>query len=176
MHHKKFQIFRPINKNRQHFFVSHYNYNGDISQKWDLVLDFDWGWGVLLKQGQCVWTAFCEIFSGTPCLTIFSVPKYTPIPCLTYLDVFGCSWLYLGTYLSLPNMVKWGVPEKFCVQPSVLVIFSTLEAKTHFQHNETNILVSWVKIDDWSETPGSLNRFWSSYRGFWVHLVLPKSA
>ena len=41
---------------------------------------------------------------------------------------------------------------KFCIEPSVLVIFSTLKAKKHFQHMEINALVSWVKIDDWSDT------------------------
>ena len=40
---------------------------------------------------------------------------------------------------------------KFCIQPSVLVICSTLKAKKDFQHIEINILVSWVKIDDWSD-------------------------
>ena len=33
-----------------------------------------------------------------------------------------------------------------------LVIFSTLKTKKHFQHIEINILVSWVKIYDWSDT------------------------
>ena len=42
--------------------------------------------------------------------------------------------------------------EKFCNQPSVLVIFSTSKAKKHFQHIEINILVSWVKIAVWSDT------------------------
>ena len=44
------------------FLVLHYNYNGEIGQKWDLVITFDSG--VLLTQGQHIWTAFCKIFSG----------------------------------------------------------------------------------------------------------------
>ena len=42
----------------------------------DLVITFDWG--VLLTQGQRVWTAFCKILSGTPHLTIFGALKYAP--------------------------------------------------------------------------------------------------
>ena len=66
---KSFKFIDQKTKSRQHFLVLHYNYNGEISQKWDLVITFDWG--VLLTQGQRVWTAFCKIFSGTPHLTIF---------------------------------------------------------------------------------------------------------
>ena len=35
-------------------------------------------WGVLLTQGQCVWTVFCKIYSGTPHLTILGMLKYVP--------------------------------------------------------------------------------------------------
>ena len=42
--------------------------------------NFSKGGRVLLTQGQCVWTAFCMIFSGIPHWTIFGLPKYA---CLT---------------------------------------------------------------------------------------------
>ena len=45
------------------------NYNGEIGQKFDLVITFDWR--VLLTLGQRVGSAFCKIFSRTPNLTIF---------------------------------------------------------------------------------------------------------
>ena len=73
---QKFQTYGPINKKPPHLLVLHYYYNGEISQKWDLVITFDWG--VLMTRGQCVWTAFCKIFSGTPHLTILRAPKYAP--------------------------------------------------------------------------------------------------
>ena len=46
--------------------------------------------GVLLTQGQRVWTAFFLIFSGIPHLTIFGTPKYRPVVLyLACLSVFG---------------------------------------------------------------------------------------
>ena len=64
----------------------------EIGQKFDLVITFDWR--VLLKQGQCVWIAFCKIFSGILHLTIFGAlkypPKYGQIHQIRYLGrVFG---------------------------------------------------------------------------------------
>ena len=52
----------------QWLLVLHCNYNGAVAPKFDLVITFDWG--VVLIQGQRVWTAFCKIFSGIPHLTL----------------------------------------------------------------------------------------------------------
>ena len=69
----------------QRLLVLHCNYNGAVAPKFDLVITFDWG--VLLTQGQRVWTAFCKIFSGIPHLTIFSTLKYAAQ--ILYLAVFA---------------------------------------------------------------------------------------
>ena len=68
----------------------------------------------------------------TPHLTIFGVPKYTPqIPYLAYL----------GTYLSVPDMVKWGVPEKIlqnAVQTRWPFVNRTPQSKVM-----TNLIFGW---------------------------------
>ena len=63
--------------------VLHYNYNGEISQNWDLVITSDWG--VLLTQGQCVWTAFCiqDLFRDTPIDHIWGA----------LICIFGRNWI-----------------------------------------------------------------------------------
>ena len=96
-----------------------------------------WGWfkfkfNLLIWLYQCVWTAFCKIFSGTLHLTIFGAPKYAPkcifgpiwhttgqkLPKIQNLPDFWpavCQiWpkMHFGAYLGSPNMVKWSVPEK----------------------------------------------------------------
>ena len=58
----------------QRLLVLHCNYNGDVAPKFDLVITFDWG--VVLTQGQRVWTAFCKIFAGIPHSPISGAPKY----------------------------------------------------------------------------------------------------
>ena len=58
----------------QWLLVLHCNYNGAVAPKFDLVITFDWG--VVSTQGQCVWTAFCKIFSGIPHSPISGAPKY----------------------------------------------------------------------------------------------------
>ena len=70
---ESFKFIDPLTKKRQHFLVLHYN--GEISQKWDLVITFDWG--ILLTQDnwQCVWTALCGTWLGT----LKYVPKYGKI-------------------------------------------------------------------------------------------------
>ena len=83
------------------FLVLHCNYNGEICQKFDLVITFDWR--VLLTLDQRVWTAFCKIFSGICHLIISGAPKCSP----KY-----AKYAYLGAYLGARNMVKWGVPAK----------------------------------------------------------------
>ena len=40
--HAEFQIYRPINGSLPPTEVLHCNYNGEISQKFDLVITFDW--------------------------------------------------------------------------------------------------------------------------------------
>ena len=49
---KKFQHYRPLTQYCKPFLVLHCNYNGEIGQKINLVVFFDWG--VLLTQGQLV--------------------------------------------------------------------------------------------------------------------------
>ena len=87
---ESFKSIDPLTKKRQHFLVLHYN--GEISQKWDLVATSDRG--VLLTQGQSAWTAFCKIFSETPHLTIFGAPKYVPKYAkygqICQICIFGC--------------------------------------------------------------------------------------
>ena len=95
----------------QRLLVLHCNYNGAVAPKFDLVITFDWG--VLLTQGQRVWTAFCKIFSGIPHLTIFGSPKYARQ--MPYLAIIGCIWhiwrIWLA-YLGAPDIGEWGIPEK----------------------------------------------------------------
>ena len=87
----------------QRLLVLHCNYNGAVAPKFDLVITFDWG--VVLTQGQRVWTAFCKIFSGIPHLTIFGSPKYAgQIP---YLAVFGCICQYDPPVKSYDQIKFW---------------------------------------------------------------------
>ena len=95
----------------QRLLVLHCNYNGDVAPKFDLVITFDWG--VVLTQGQRVWTAFCKIFSGIPHSPIFSAPKYAcqiRHICQIQPNTARCGIWH--TYLGEPNMVKWGIPCK----------------------------------------------------------------
>lgn len=64
---------------RQLFFVLNYNYNGENSQKWDLVITFDWR--VLLTQSQRVWTAFWPFVNRAP------VKKYDQISFLANFPI-----------------------------------------------------------------------------------------
>ena len=65
--------------------VLHWNYNGEVTSKFDLAIHFDWG--VILTKGQRVWAAFCMNFSGIPHSTIFGLPQYArQIP---FLAIFG---------------------------------------------------------------------------------------
>ena len=53
-----------------------------------------------------------DLFKDTPLDHICRAQIRAPN---TVFGVFGCLWLYiaaLGKYLSAPNMVKWGIPEK----------------------------------------------------------------
>ena len=63
-------------------------------------MDITFDWGALLTQGRNC------ILQHTPLDHIWRAQIRTPN------TVIGHIWPYLGTYLSVPNMVKWGVPEK----------------------------------------------------------------
>ena len=95
----------------QQLLVLHCNYNGDFAPKFYLVITFDWG--VLLTQGQCVWTAFCKIFSGIPHSPISGAPKYaSQIRQICQIQPIMAKYGIWRAYLGEPNMVKWGIPEK----------------------------------------------------------------
>ena len=82
-HHKNLQIYRPTKEKPPTLFS--FALHLQWGNQWDSVKTFDWE--VLLTQGQYVWTAFCKIYSGTPHLTIFCAPKYTPK--YAYLAIFS---------------------------------------------------------------------------------------
>ena len=67
-----------------------------------------------------------------PNLTIFGVPKYAP-------HLYGI-WPYLGTYLGVPNMVNWGVPEKI-LQNEAQTCWSTFCIRAQPKH----VLFFWTK-------------------------------
>ena len=72
---KKLSIIDPNTAICKQFLVLHGNHNGEMGQKIDLVIIFDWR-VLLTYKDQHVWTAFCKIFSGTPHLTIYGASEY----------------------------------------------------------------------------------------------------
>ena len=69
---------------------------GEIGQKWDLVITFDWGGPIGPRLTRLNWTAFCKIFSEIPHLNIFGMLKYVP------------KYVLWGAYLIVLNMVEQG--------------------------------------------------------------------
>ena len=95
----------------QRLLVLHCNYNGAVAPKFDLVITFDWG--VVSTQGQCVWTAFCKIFSGIPHSPISDAPKYAcQVRQICQIQPNTAKYGIWRAYLGEPYMVKWGIPEK----------------------------------------------------------------
>ena len=80
---KIFSIIDPWFGCSHHFEVLHCNYNGEIGQKLNSVVTFDWR--VPLTSGQRDWTAFCNIFLGTPQLNIFGAPNIAKYAKYEYL-------------------------------------------------------------------------------------------
>ena len=85
-------------------------------EKWDLIVTFDWG--VLLTQGQCVWTAFCKIFSGTPHLNIFCTPKYAPQ--ISYLAYLGAD--FFVDFSSISSRIIKKKKGKKQIRPTYLLL------------------------------------------------------
>ena len=88
-----------------HFEVLHCNYNGEISQKFDLVITFDWR--VLLTWDQHVWTAFCTIFSGTPHFTKVQCTLQNHLRQLKKEKIFALFWLDSQTVAYAFTLKTW---------------------------------------------------------------------
>ena len=103
----------------------HSNYNGDVAQKFDLLMVFDWG--VPLTSGQCAWTAFCMFFSGIPHSTIFGWPKYARQ--ILYLAYLGYIWHWIfGIWLL--NSYYQNIPEYMWVSGSLMRVRQPLNIRT----------------------------------------------
>ena len=96
---KKLSIIDPNTAICKQFLVLHGNHDGEMGQKIDLVIIFDWR-VLLTYKDQHVWTAFCKIFSGTPHLTIFGAPKYTKYVCRNGLWEIRLNSIFLKSFSS----------------------------------------------------------------------------
>ena len=118
------------------------NYDGEIRQQRYLVITFDWE--VLLTEDQCIWTAFCKIYSGKPHLTIFGALKYAPkygqihqieyLGCVKY-GRLGYPWKDLAKCSSVALIFRSIGPPSQKLWPNLIF--------AQFPHRNYNAMGGW---------------------------------